>query len=63
MSKWSIGRYTLLHASTEWLCVCDHTASLRISDFSTTLKCLASGKTSIELLIPIDSQKTSVVEP
>ena len=41
--------------------VCDHTASLRISDLSTTLKCLASSKKSIEQLIPIDPSKPQYI--
>ena len=41
--------------------LCDHAASLRISDLSTMFKCfLASGKKSIEQLFPIDPQQTSV---
>ena len=51
---------TVSNASHTYTClywVCDHAASQRISanvDLSTTLKCLATGKTSIEQSFPID---------
>jgi len=46
-------------------CVCDHAAPLRMSvnaDLSTALKCLASGKKSIEQLCPSVPWQTSALE-
>ena len=45
--------------------VCDHATLPRMSanaDLPTTLKCLASGKKSIERSIPIDPRQTSAIE-
>ena len=53
--------YTLLRACT----VRDHAALPRMSanaDFSTLLKCLVSGKKSIEQLRPSEPQQTSALE-
>ena len=47
-------------------CIWDHAASPRISanaDIYMILKCLASGKKSIERSITIDPQQTSVLDP
>ena len=64
-NKLLISHYTLLRACILSSYVCDHTASPRISanaDFSTTLKCLASGKKSIEQLCPSTPRQNSALE-
>ena len=53
LSELHISHHTSLYACTEHLCICDNGDSLRISadaDLSNALKCLESGKKSIQQL-------------